>query len=46
MFHRDIAGDNPLIPVHELRAQTEQNIETLNTKAKIYFNSWLEEVDL
>lgn len=46
MFQRDITGENPLIPVDELRAQTAQNIETLNTQAKLFFNSWLEEVGL
>jgi len=46
MFQKDITGENPLIPVHELRAQTAANIETLNTQAKLFFNEWLEQVGL
>ena len=43
MFHRDITGDNPLIPIEELRKQTDEHIETLNTNAKLFFNHWLEQ---
>ena len=46
MFQKDITGDNPLIPVNELRQQTTENIDTLNTQAKLFFNTWLEEMDL
>ena len=46
MFQRDITGDNPLIPVNELRKQTFENIETLNTQARLFFNEWLEQVGL
>jgi len=46
IFQRDITGENPLIPVHELRAQTAENIETLTKQARIFFNDWLEQVGL
>ena len=43
---RDITGDNPLIPVNELRAQTREYIDILNAQAKLFFNAWLDEVGL
>ena len=46
MFQRDITGDNPLIPVNELRAQTREYIDILNAQAKLFFNAWLDEVGL
>jgi len=46
MFQKDITGNNPLIPVQELRAQTKEHIEILNRQAKIFFNAWLDEVGL
>jgi len=46
MFQGDITGENPLIPVEELRAQTASNIATLNTQAKLFFNEWLDEIGL
>lgn len=46
MFQRDITGDAPLLPVHELRAQTGQYIEKLNHQTQIFFNEWLEEAGL
>ena len=46
MFQGDITGDDPLIPVHELRAQTAEHIDTLNKQAKLFFNAWLDEVGL
>ena len=44
MFQKDVTGDNPLIPVHELRRQTTDNIESLNTQARLFFNEWLEQI--
>lgn len=46
MFQGDVTGDNPLVPVHELRAQTAEHIETLNKQAKLFFNEWLDEAGL
>lgn len=46
MFQGDVTGDNPLIPVNELRAQTREHIDTLNTQAKLFFSAWLDEVGL
>ena len=46
MFHKDITGDKPLIPVEQLRKETTQNIATLNRQAKLFFNAWLESVGL
>lgn len=46
MFQGDVTGDNPLIPVQELRAQTAQYIETLNKQATLFFNEWLDEAGL
>lgn len=45
-FQDDITGDNPAIPVKELRAQTHEHIETLNKQAKLFMNAWLDEVGL
>jgi GMP synthase (glutamine-hydrolysing) len=42
MFTAQITGDNPHIPIDKLRAQTATHIETLNTQAKLFFNTWLE----
>lgn len=46
MFQGDITGDNPLIPVDELRKQTSEHIETLNNQARLFFNAWMDEVGL
>ena len=46
MFQGDVTGDNPLIPVHDLRKQTSEHIETLNKQARLFFNTWLDEVGL
>jgi len=46
MFTNQITGDNPLVPLAELRTQTNENIETLNRQAKLFFNEWLEEKGL
>ncbi len=45
-FHEDITGEDALIPVHELRAQTRANIETLNKQAKLFLEAWLDEAGL
>ena len=45
MFNRDVSGENAAIPVHDLRAQTDEHIETLNRQAKLYFSEWLDERD-
>lgn len=41
MFNRDVSGETATIPVHDLRAQTDQNIEVLNRQAKLFFSEWL-----
>ncbi len=46
MFNGDITGDAPLIPVDELRKQTDAKIETLNKQATLFFGEWLDEVGL
>lgn len=46
LFQSDVTGENPLIPVHELRRQTAENIVNLNRQAKLFFSEWLDEVGL
>ena len=43
MFTNQITGDNPLVPIDDLRAQTADYIQTLNTQASLFFNEWLEQ---
>lgn len=46
VFQGDVTGENPLVPVHELRAQTARYIETLNKQATLFFDEWLNEAGL
>lgn len=43
MFTSQITGDNPLVPLADLRAQTDEHIKKLNRQAALFFNEWLEE---
>ncbi|MFK7838973.1 MAG: glutamine amidotransferase [Bdellovibrionales bacterium] len=45
MFQGDVTGQNPLIPVQDLRKQTSKNIQTLNGQAEKFFNDWLKEME-
>lgn len=46
MFNADVAGDNPLLPIKDLRHQTDAHVETLNRQAKLFLEEWLESVGL
>ena len=42
-FVAQITGENPIVPLEKLRAETKAHIGTLNTQAELFFNEWLEE---
>lgn len=42
MFNRDVSGENAIIPLKALRAETTANIEALNRQAKLFFSEWLD----
>jgi GMP synthase (glutamine-hydrolysing) len=43
MFTGQITGDDALVGIEQLRAETADNIETLNRQAGLFFNEWLDE---
>lgn len=42
MFTTQITGENPLMPIDRLRAETLKYIDTLNIQSSLFFNEWLE----
>ena len=43
MLTNDVTGDNPLVPLAQLRKETAQYMDTLKTQSALFFNEWLEE---
>lgn len=43
MFTGQVTGENPLVPLDDLRAQTAQEIDRMNWQASLFFNEWLSE---
>lgn len=46
MFQGDVTGKNPLIPLGELRKQTQEHIDILNCQARLFFTDWLDQAGL
>ena len=40
----DLTGDNPVVPLAEIRSGTEKHIEVMNGQTKKFLNEWLDEV--
>ncbi len=43
MLTGDVTGDNPILPLAQLRQQTSEHVDALNAQASLFFNEWLEE---
>jgi len=43
MFTNQITGDNPVVPIDDLRTETQRHIQDLGTQAALFFNEWFEE---
>ena len=46
MFVGQITGPNPVVPVAQLRAETEQYADTLKTQGRKFFDAWLGSIGL
>lgn len=44
LFVDFLTGDNPALPLEDLRTQTQANIETLHLQTKKFLNQWIDEV--
>lgn len=42
----EVTGPNPVVPLQQLREETERYVDMANAKARAFFDEWLEEVGL